>query len=200
MIGICPKCGNYNWDKTISEDKKQIICPKCDHRWNFRSLPIFILTGCSGVGKTTTAQELLLRNTNYIIMDGDIFGMLGEDYQYRTEQLLSFSKNIMQAGIPMLWTMAGALECLSTSYNSRFIKEFHFLTLVCDEKDLEIRMREGRKIDNEEWIQGSINHNRYLREHDSIDDVSYEKYDITGKSISEVAYYVDSWVKQLIET
>lgn len=197
MIGICPKCGNYEWDKIISEDKRQIICPKCYHRWNFRSLPIFILTGCSGVGKTTTAQELLQRGTNdYIIMDGDIFGMLGEDYQYRAEQLLSFSKNIMQVGKPLLWTMAGALDKLSTTYNSRFVKEFHFLALVCDEEDLEYRMREGRKIDNENWIQASKDHNNYFKKHSSIDDVSYEKYDITGKCVSEVADYVDSWVIQ----
>jgi len=196
MIGICPKCGNYEWDKIITEDKKQIVCPKCSNSWNFRSLPIFILTGCSGVGKTTAAQELLQRECDYIVMDADIFGILGEDYQYRAEQLQSFSKNIMQAGKPLLWTMAGALEKLSSTYNSRFIKDFHFLALVCDEKDLEYRMREGRKIDNAEWIQASIDHNNYLKEHSSIDDVSYDKYDITGKSVSEVADYVDFWVMQ----
>jgi hypothetical protein len=195
MIGICPKCGNHQWDKTISTDKKQIICPLCNHSWHFKSLPLFILTGCSGVGKTTTAQELLQRKTEYIVMDGDMFGMLGEDYGFRAEQLLSFSKNIMQSGKPLLWTMAGALEKFMETYNSRFIKEFHFLALVCDEKDLEYRMREGRKIDNEDWIQGSIGHNNYLKVHNSIDGVSYEKYDITGKRVSEVADYVDLWIR-----
>ena len=27
MIEICPKCGNYEWDKEITEEK--IHCPKC---------------------------------------------------------------------------------------------------------------------------------------------------------------------------
>nr|WP_295682222.1 hypothetical protein [uncultured Lachnoclostridium sp.] len=52
MIGNCPNCGNYHWQKEISEDRKRIICIQCNHQWNFNSLPLFILTGCSGVGKT----------------------------------------------------------------------------------------------------------------------------------------------------
>lgn len=198
MIGNCPKCGNYEWDKVVSDDKIYISCPKCEYQWKFKSLPIFILTGCSGVGKSTTALELMQRETDYIVMDGDIFGILGEDYQYRAEQLLNFSKNIMQVGKPILWTMAGALEKLNNTYNSRFIKEFHFLALVCDEKDLCYRMREGRKIENEQWIQASVEHNNYLKTHDEIDDVYYDSYDITGKSVSEVADYVDAWINRKI--
>ena len=117
MIGICSKCGNYNWDKTISEDGNMIICQKCGNRWKFKSLPLFILTGCSGVGKTTTAQELLQRETNYLIMDADYFGFMGNDYQARAEQILNLSKNLMQGGKPLLWTMAGALEKLDLTYN-----------------------------------------------------------------------------------
>lgn len=59
MIGICPACGNYEWDKLVSENV--IRCPKCSHTWKFKKLPLFVLTGCSGVGKTTAGQELLLR-------------------------------------------------------------------------------------------------------------------------------------------
>lgn len=199
MIGICPKCGNYEWNKEISENKKQIICQACNHRWHFKSLPLFILTGCSGVGKTTTAQELLQRETDYIVMDADMFGFMGEDYQARAEQLLSFSKNIMQSGKPLMWTMAGALEMLDRTYNRRFYPDIHYLALVCDQDSLQKRMREGRKIENEVWIQASVNHNEYLKNHDVIDDVTYEKYDITGKSVEEVADYVDNWVNKKLK-
>lgn len=62
MIGICPLCGNYDWDKEVSGNT--VTCPKCGHAWQFRKMPMFVLTGCSGVGKTTTAQELLQREIN----------------------------------------------------------------------------------------------------------------------------------------
>lgn len=200
MIGICPKCGNYEWNKEISEDKTKITCMGCGHEWKFKCMPLFILTGCSGVGKTTTAQELLQMDTAYLVMDADMFGMMGDDYQARAEQLLSFSKNIMQGGKPLLWTMAGALEMLDQTYNRRFFSEIYYLALVCEEKELVRRMREGRKIDNEDWIQGSVGHNRYLMEHDEIDDVYYDKYDITGKSVSEIAVYVDNWINGKMNT
>lgn len=194
MIGSCRKCGNYQWDKDISEDGKQVVCPNCNHRWNFKSLPLFILTGCSGVGKTTTAQELQQRETNYIVMDADIYTFMGEDYSARAEQLLHFSKNIMQGGMPLMWTMAGALEKLEEAYNRRFFQEIHYLCLFCGDDELVHRMKNGRGISNEQWIEGSLNHNKYLREHNEIDDVFYEKFDITGKPVEEVADYVNAWI------
>ena len=199
MIGTCRNCGNYQWDKKISEDGKQVVCPRCNSHWNYKSLPLFILTGCSGVGKTTTAQELQLRETKYIVMDADIFTFLGEDYSARAEQLLHFSKNIMQGGMPLMWTMAGALEKLNEAYNGRFFHQIYFLCLICRDEDLVDRMKNGRGISDERWIEGSLNHNKYLREHDEIDEIPYEKFDITGKNVEEVADYVNDWICSKLE-
>ncbi|BCN30754.1 hypothetical protein [Anaeromicropila herbilytica] len=46
MIGICPNCGNYEWNKEVSEDKKYIQCQQCGHQWSYKAMPLFILTGC----------------------------------------------------------------------------------------------------------------------------------------------------------
>lgn len=71
MIGICPECGNYEWNKQVTDDKQYLLCQQCGHRWRFKAMPLFILTGCSGVGKTTTAQELIQRDTDFIVLDSD---------------------------------------------------------------------------------------------------------------------------------
>ena len=71
MIGICPKCGNFEWNKEVSRGKKYLFCQKCGHKWKFKAMPLFILTRCSGVGKTTTAQEIIQRDTYFIVMDAD---------------------------------------------------------------------------------------------------------------------------------
>lgn len=55
MIGTCARCGNYEWDKEV--DGNVIRCPKCGNTWEFIKLPLFVLTGCSGVGKTTTNKN-----------------------------------------------------------------------------------------------------------------------------------------------
>jgi broad-specificity NMP kinase len=199
MIGMCPKCGNYEWNKQISEDKKYIKCQQCGHQWKFKAMPLFVLTGCSGVGKTTTAQELIQRDTKFITMDADfLYNIMphttDEDYKNWVEQIMSLSKNIMQSGKPLLWTMAGALDYFESSYNRRFFTELYFLALVCNSEDLEKRMREGRHSTDQNWINSSIKYNRWFIENGSLSGHKIDTYDITGKSSSEIADYVIQWV------
>lgn len=202
MIGICPACGNYNWDKTVTET--EIACPRCGHRWPYRRLPLFILSGCSGVGKTTTAQELLQRQTNFIVLDADMFYSIlphesDEDYLYQVEQILSLSRNLMQCGKPVLWTMAGSLDKIHRTYNRRFFSEIHCLALTCEESALRRRMTVGRGIADEGWLQSSADYNRYFQTHDQLGDLRFETLDITDKSVSEVASAVEAWVKRHLD-
>lgn len=159
MIGICTKCGNHQWDKEVKGD--EIHCPKCGNSWKFIRLPLFILTGCSGIGKTTTAMEIIRRKAEFTVLDGDMFYNImphetEEDYYDQVEQIGSLSKNLMQTGLPVLWTMAGNLDKLSKTYNSRFFREIYCLALVCEEELLRARMRDGRGITDEGWIQSSV--------------------------------------------
>ena len=71
MIGICIKCGSWDWDKEV--DGNKVRCPKCGHTWEKRTMPLFILTGCSGVGKTTTAQCIQQKKVDFVVLDADIF-------------------------------------------------------------------------------------------------------------------------------
>ncbi len=200
MIGICPKCGNHEWNKQVSENKKFIECQQCNHKWKFKSMPLFILTGCSGVGKTTTGQELIKRDNNFIVLDADfLYNIMphetDEDYKNWVEQIMSLSKNIMQGGKPLLWTMAGALEYFETTYNRRFFTDVHFLALVCSTDALEKRMREGRHITDSNWINSSIDYNSWFKEQGIISNKKVDTYDITDKSVAEVADYVAQWVE-----
>lgn len=197
MIGICPKCGNYEWDKEVTE--RSIKCPKCGHTWNFKKFPMFVLSGCSGVGKTTAAQELMQRDVNFVILDADMYrGIIplksDSDYQMRIEQMESLSRNIMQSGQPVLWTMAGSLDKLNNTYNRRFFSEIFCLALVCDEKELRCRMTDGRGISDEKWINDSVNYNNYFKTHKNIGDLQFDTFDVTAKSVSETADHIADWV------
>ncbi len=37
MIAQCVKCGNYEWNKKVEQNK--ITCPVCGYSWTFRKLP-----------------------------------------------------------------------------------------------------------------------------------------------------------------
>lgn len=196
MIGTCPKCGNYNWDKEVTDSR--ITCPACGHSWHFRKLPLFILTGCSGVGKTTTGQALQQRGLDLVVLDSDIFQRVmplktDADYQKQVEHIQRFSANIMQCGRPVLWTMAGNLNKLNNTYHRRFFSDIYCLALVCQESELRRRMTEGRKITDPDWIQSSVDYNRYFQTHRAVDDMPFSVLDITGKSVSEAADAVIEW-------
>lgn len=202
MIEICSKCGNHEWDKEIIGNR--LRCPKCGAEWEFRSMPLFILTGCSGVGKTTTAIEIMRRKVDFVVLDADIFsGFISWDTEEGcddwVELIANISKDIMQSGKPVLWTMAGCLDRLPKAHNSRYFSKINCLALVCEEADLRKRMREGRGITDENWVNGSCDYNRYFMEHDHLGDTRYEVLDITDKEPHAVADYVMEWVKGNME-
>ena len=197
MIGICANCGNHEWDKEVQDN--MIRCPKCGHQWEFIKLPLFILTGCSGVGKTTTAMEIMRRKVDFVVLDADMFYNLmphetDEDSYDLIEQIEALSRNIMQSGKPVLWTKAGNLDKIYDTYNSRFFQNIYCLALVCEEEQLRSRMQEGRGITDEQWIQSSVDYNEYFKKHHQIGKTAFETFDITGKTVSEVADYVTAWV------
>ena len=106
-------------------------------------------------------MEIIRRKAEFTVLDGDMFYNImphetEEDYYDQVEQIGSLSKNLMQTGLPVLWTMAGNLDKLSKTYNSRFFREIYCLALVCEEELLRARMRDGRGITDEGWIQSSV--------------------------------------------
>lgn len=198
MIEICSNCGNYEKDKEIIGNK--LRCPKCGAEWEFQSMPLFILTGCSGVGKTTTAIEIMRSKVGFVVLDADIFTCFvnwddEESCNNWIETIVSISKDIMQSGKPVLWTVAGCLDRFPKTQDSRYFSEIKCLALVCEEESLRKRMRDGRGITDENWINGSCDYNCYFMEHDRIGDTKYETFDITDKTPEAVADYVVEWVE-----
>lgn len=198
MVDICPKCGNYKWDKTVTGST--ITCPKCGHEWSFLKLPLFIVTGASGVGKTTTVQALQSNSRDFVCLDSDMFYNLmphetPEDYMAQTEQVMAFARNVMQCGKPTVWTRAGNIDMLDKAYGTRFFSHIYVLALVCGESALRRRMTEGRGISDQEWVQSSVDYNRYFMEHGNIGGVPYETLDVTGLTVDEAASAVERWLK-----
>ena len=199
MIGTCAACGNHEWDKEVIEDI--IHCPKCGNSWKFKKLPIFFLTGCSGIGKTTTAQELQKLTGKFIALDADLFYNImepgrDEEYYDMLEQIFNITKNINQAGTPVVWTMAGNIDKLTHTYGTRFFAGIKVLALTAEPDVIRERMTEGRGIKDEGWIQGSIEYNEYFRTHDAIGDTKFDKIDCSHGTPQEIAKAVNNWLME----
>ena len=198
MIGNCPKCGDYGWNKEVVGS--EIRCPGCGHVWPFRKLPLFVLTGCSGVGKTTTAQALLQRRTDFVVLDADyLYAIMKpgnkDEYRQWVEQMMNLAKEIAQSGRPVVWVTAGCLDMFHPAYHRRFFTEIHCLALVCSEETLRSRMTAGRGITDENWIESSVKYNRYLQSHDRLEEMRFQTLDITDTTPEQRAETVEEWVR-----
>ena len=78
---------------------------------------------------------------------------------------------------------------------SRFFNGIYVLALVCSEECLRRRMREGRNITNDGWIDSSVEYNNFFRTLDRIGEVQFETLDTEGKTIVEAAEAVLAWLK-----
>ena len=199
MLEICSKCGNHEWDKEV--DGNTIKCPKCGYKWKFEKLPIYFLTGCSGVGKTTTAIELQKLTDEYVILDVDWLRNVAwpqndEEENNLIEQIFYLTKDISQSKKAVVWTMAGGLDRLSRAYGKRFFSEIKVLALTAESETIRKRMTEGRGIDDAGWIQSSVDFNNYFRTHDILDDTKYDTLDCTNGTPAEIARKVLEWLRK----
>ena len=199
MLEICSKCGNHEWDKEV--DGNTIKCPKCGYKWKFEKLPIYFLTGCSGVGKTTTAIELQKLTDEYVILDVDWLRNVAwpqndEEENNLIEQIFYLTKDISQSKKAVVWTMAGGLDRLSRAYGKRFFSEIKVLALTAESETIRKRMTEGRGIDDAGWIQRSVDYSNYFRTHDILDDTKYDTLDCTNGTPAEIARKVLEWLRK----
>ena len=195
MISICPHCGSNRWNKTATAT--HITCPECGHSWPYRRGPLLLLTGCSGVGKTTTATRLFGMTKAFAVLDADMF-YIPDDSQLSSmlEKVCNLSAAFNQQGTAILWTMAGGLDCIKDTYHRQFFSEIKCLALTCEPDELRRRMTEGRGITDERWLNGSREYNEYFRTHNELGDVHFDKLDITRLSPVEAAEQVLNWVKK----
>lgn len=199
MISICPHCGSNRWNKAATTT--HITCPECDHSWPYRRGPLLLLTGCSGVGKTTTAIRLFGMTKDFAVLDADMFYIPDDSYlSSMLEKVCNLSAAFNQQGTAILWTMAGDLDCIKDTYHRQFFSEIKCLALTCEPDELRRRMTEGRGITDERWLNGSQEYNAYFRTHDALGDVRFDKLDITHLAPAEAAEQVLAWMNRQLHT
>ena len=199
MISMCPQCGSNRWNKTATAT--HITCPECGHSWPYRRGPLLLLTGCSGVGKTTTAIRLFGMTKDFTVLDGDMFYIPDDSHLLSMlEKVCNLSAAFNQQGTAILWTMAGGLDCIKDTYHRQFLSEIKCLALTCEPDELRRRMTEGRHITDERWLEGSREYNEYFRTHDELGDVRFDKLDITRLSPAAAAEQVLAWMNRKLHT
>jgi ABC-type protease/lipase transport system fused ATPase/permease subunit len=72
MINVCFRCGAYRADKIVDPQGPVAICPECGFGHHFLRLPLLVVSGASGAGKSTVCNMLVGCMKNVVVLDADI--------------------------------------------------------------------------------------------------------------------------------
>jgi DNA-directed RNA polymerase subunit RPC12/RpoP/broad-specificity NMP kinase len=205
MFNVCFNCGEYHADKEIDLGGPYAICPECGHRHRFTRLPLFLIGGTSGAGKTTALGRLVGTMPEVVMLEGDILwhpALNKPDDNYRDyhELWLRLSKNLSQSNRPVVIFSAGmgVPENLENCVERRYFSELHYLALVCDEDALEERLlarpdwRHSGEID---FITEQIRFNNWFIENGENFSPKIDLIDTTDSSIVETTEQIARWIR-----
>lgn len=206
MFNVCPSCGADRADKTIVSEGVFAICPNCSFRSKFLRLPLFIVTGASGVGKSTVCLALAAKMKDTVVMESDIlwraeFNQPETNYREYRETWLRVCKNISQAGKPVVLCGAGEPSQFEQCIERRYFSELHYLALICDDEIFASRLRSrptrhGALKDEEIYEQVAFN--RWLRNNARNTEPPMTLLDTSEITVDEIVEKVERWVRSLM--
>jgi hypothetical protein len=170
MFNTCPACGEYSLEKEIARPGVA-ICPDCKFEIQFRQLPLFVVTGASGTGKSTLALALTPRLSSVVALEGDIlwhhrYWSPESGFREFNEIYLRLAKNIGQAGRPVLLFRPCIPEQIEQCSERRYFAEIHYLAPVCEDHVLVERLKDRvtwRNTHSAEYVKQMLDFNGWLR-------------------------------------
>ena len=208
VFNVCPNCGEYRADKIIVPAGAYAVCPNCEYQHQFIRLPLFVLTGASGVGKTTTCLALAARAKDLVVMESDIlwrdeFNQPATDYRSYRETWLRVCKNISQAGRPVLLCGAGVPEQFEQCVERRYFSDIHYLALVCEDEVIASRLRSRpawRGSSAEGYIEEHVAFNRWLKDNARRTRPPIAVLDTSAITVDESVAGVEDWINKCLLT
>lgn len=131
--------------------------------------PLFIISGASGIGKSTMCEILFQTETDYIVMESDLLwhdvhNTPEDNYKNYRKLWMRVCANIAQIGKPVVLCGCAVPEQFEEQEERGLFTEIHYLAAVCDDEKLKRRMTAGRGITDEAWLKSSSDFNRWLKE------------------------------------
>ncbi|MGL6173652.1 MAG: AAA family ATPase [Cellulosilyticaceae bacterium] len=204
MFNVCPECGEYRSDKIIDANKSLAICPSCNYEYEFKRLPLFIITGASGAGKSSIGLELAKKMNEVIVMESDILWsdkFIDPTNQYKEygEMWLRLCKNISQGGKPVVLCGSCVPERFEGSNEVRYFSEIYYLALVCEDDVIRARLKarpDWRKCGSEEFIKVHIDFNNWFKENADRIATPIELIDTSYQNKEQTLEQVIAWISE----
>lgn len=215
MFNVCCGCGQYRDDKRVEVESSVAladrivevesavaICPECGHQQRFKRLPLYVVTGASGSGKTTALMALARHSNEVVCLDSDIlwrdeFNKPEEDYATYRNLWLRMAKNIAQAGRPVALFGSATPGQFEQCVERRYIGDIRYLAYVCDDKELEKRLKarpSWRRSAEEDALLRMKQFNNWLKQNAAATGMA--TIDTTALGVDETAEATLRWFRK----
>ncbi len=204
MFNVCPGCGQYTVEKEIDPSGPYAICPRCGHAHRFVRLPLFVVSGASGTGKTTVCLALPALLPECVVLESDIlwrpeFNTPEDGYRTYRDLWLRLAKNIHQASRPVVLCGTAVPAQMETCPERRYLAAIHYLALVCDDGILaqRLRARPGwRQSTGDDFITSMTAFNGWLKANASQIVPPMVLLDTSSVTVQAAAEQVAGWVRE----
>ena len=168
-----------------------------------RKQPLLIVTGASCVGKSTLCELLFQKEQAYIVLESDLlwndcYNTPQDEYKTYRRLWLRLCAQIAQIGKPVVLCGCALPQQFERQPERALFTDIRYLAVVCDDETLERRMREGRQVADEGWIQSSLQFNRWLKTHAGTSRPPITLLDTTELTPEAAAELADRWIMECL--
>lgn len=172
------------------------VCPGCGHEHSFRYVPLPVVSGAAGTGKTTVQRALAGELDGWVLLEYDDVwddAMTFEDDVAYDDYCLKLCRDVAQSGVAVAFfgTAPGVPDNVEPCVRRRYFADVHYLALTCE--PAEQRRRLGARTKQIDAVDDQVEFNRWFREHG--DEQGIDCLDTTDVDPRETAAAVAAWLR-----
>ena len=210
MFNSCPRCG-LSQGETAFDPSGFYACAACDYRHPHRLLPLLLVGGPAGAGKSTAGALLLGRVTEAVILESDLlwrkeFNTPDDRYANYFSLWLGLAAHISQSGRPVAIFGAGFAvpHSVEPLPERALFSAVHYLALVCDDDELARRVSRRPRwkdhADRARLVAEHVEFNHWLRANAATAAPPVTLLDTTGRPPEETASAVAAWIREKVSS